>query len=139
MDKIRELALAFCAVSVFSAAAGLFRGKSLIKSGKYIIGIVFICAVISCFKDTEISFDLPETVEPASSEELALSEQGAEYLLAEALRKNSVNFGEISAKATKNETDDIIITEITVFGTDDEEGVMAVLEALEIDCRVIFG
>ena len=139
MDKIREIALAFCAVSVFSAAAGLLRGKSLIKSGKYIIGIVFICALISCFKDTDIGFSLPDPAEPTSSDGISLSEQGAEYLLAEILRKNSVKFGEISAKATKNGDGNIIITEITVFGADDEEGVMAVLGALGIDCRVIFG
>ena len=138
MDKIREIALAFCAVSAFSAAAGLFRGKSLAKSGKYIIGIVFICALISCFKNTEISFDLPSGSKPSVTEELSLAEQGAEYLLSEALFKNSVNFDEISAKATKNGEGDIIITEITVFGADDEKGVMAVLDALGIDCKVSF-
>ncbi len=139
MEKIREIALAFCAVSVFSAAAGLLRGRSLIKSGKYIVGLVFICVLITCFKD--FSFSL-EGVEADSAYveqgDISLSRYGAEYLVAEVLRKNSILFTEIAAEATKTDSGDIIINEITVYGAEDEEGVMAVLNTLGIDCRVSF-
>ncbi len=139
MDKLREIALAFCAVSVFSAAAGLLRGKSLLKSGKYIIGLVFICALISCFKDASFRVEMPESSFSQYSESTALSCQGAEYLVAEVLKENFKNFSKISVTATKNDDGDIIINEITVYGADDREGVMTVLSSVGIDCRVTFG
>ncbi len=139
MENLKEIALAFCGVSIFSAAAGLLKGRNLFKSGKYIIGLVFICALISCFKDFSFSLELPNI--EAYSENyntVAVSQYGAEYLVADVLRKNSKNFSEISATATKNETGDIIITMITIYGADDREGVMTVLNSLGIDCRVVF-
>lgn len=139
MDKIREIALAFCAVSVFSAAAGLLRGRRLAGSGKYIIGLVFICALIACFKEVELDFSLPEIEYSESEISEALSEHGAKYLIAELLRKNNKTFSEISVIANKNGDRDIVINEITVYGADDREGVMAVLSSSGIDCRVKFG
>ena len=141
MDKLREIALTFCAVSVFTAAAGILKGRALFKSGKYIIGLVFICSLISCFKDISFSFEDLTNMDNNTSfegEETAFSEYGAEYLIGGLLRQNSLRFREISAKATKNESDIIIINEITVYGAEDEEGVMAVLGSFGIDCRVIF-
>ena len=136
MDKIKEIVLAFCAVSVFSAAAGILNGKSLAKSGRYIIGLVFICALIACFKDSDFSIEIPENAVADYSENYALYEQNAEYLIAELLKENSITFKEISSTATKNESGDIVIKEITICGAEDREGVMAVLNSCGIDCRV---
>ncbi len=140
MENLKEIALAFCGVSVFSAAVGLLKGRNLFKSGKYIIGLVFICALISCFKDFSFSLDLTNAEAYSECDNtISISQYGAEYLVADALKRNSKNFSEISATATKNESGDIIITMITIYGADDREGVMTVLNSLGIDCRVVFG
>lgn len=140
MESIRDIALTFCATSVFTAALTLLNGKVLEKSGRYIIALIMLCSVIGSLQKADFRLDLPEST-PASEEtvqEISLSEYQAGYLVGQILKKSSVNFTNISAKATKNEDGSIVINEIVIEGVKDMESAASVLSASGIDCRVIF-
>lgn len=140
MDSVREIALTFCAAAVFTSALSLIYGKTLEKSGRYIIALILICSVIGAVAKGDFDFSLPsnETALEESEAVAAMCEYQAEYLIADILRESGIAFENISAKATKKEDGSIIINEIELEGAGDEEQTLQALEAQGIDCRVIF-
>ncbi len=138
MDTVREIAITFCAAAVFAAALSLLHGRALEKSGRYIIALILLCSVIGAIAKGDFNLSMPafNSQEEESSAVTDICEYQAEYLVAGVLREKGVTFENILAKATKNEDGSIIINEIEVVGTTEEQVIKA-LRTKGIDCRVI--
>lgn len=141
MNSIREIATVFCTSAIFTAAAGMLRGGTLGKSGKYITALVMLCTVLASVVQMKQNFTLPEisvsNIEIEGSES-ALCEYQAEYMLSELLNENKIVFKEINAIATKTEGGSIVISELTVVDAPDRAAVTDVFEKAGIDCKLYF-
>jgi hypothetical protein len=141
MDSIREIAFTFCTAAVFCAALSLVNGKSLEKSGRYIIALVLLCSVIGAISKGKVDIALPSIsyggIEYRGEE--AVCQYQAEYIIKNLFDKKGVLYENISAKATKTQDGSIIINEIRIDGGKDKDKINEVLANEGIDCRVVFG
>ena len=136
MDGIKEIALTFCATAVATAALAMLKGRGMEKSGQYIIGILFLCAVVSAVFSADVRFNFPktETADLYYNEE-KMCEVQAEYLVASYLKEHNIKFEKICCRANKTEESGIVISEVVIYGTEDG-GAQALLKELGIDCKV---
>lgn len=136
MDGIKEIALAFCATAVATAAFAMLKGRTMEKSGRYIIGILFLCSIISAVFSADITFSFPKEESTVSTmDEEKMCEGQAEYLIASYLSQNEIIFEKIVCKANKREDDGIVISEVVIYGTEDGRA-ETILKELGIDCKV---
>ena len=137
MNAVKDVAFTFCVAAVISAAVGLLCGNRLQKSMRYIISLTLICSLLAVTVGK--SFNFFYSSEPQSSVEydtMPLYEYQAEYLIAEALRKEEIKFENIRANATKNEDGSIVINEIEIYGCKDKDTAMNTLRSYGIDCLI---
>ena len=136
MDGIKEIALAFCATAVATAAFAMLKGRTMEKSGQYIIGILFLCSVVSAVFSADIHFSFPKTETVSVLEnETEMCEAQAEYLIASYLEKRDIKFEKIRCRANKTEEGSIVISEVVIYGTEDGSA-EELLKELGIDCKV---
>lgn len=140
MDSVREIALIFCSVSVLTAALSLLSGNALNKSMKYITALILLCSVVGGISETvfDLDFNIDVSAETSTGTALSLSEYQAEVLIEQILKESTVEFSNISARATKMEDGGIIISEVTIKGVDNRDAAKTALEERGIDCMVIF-
>ena len=101
MDAIKDIAFAFCAAAIISAAVGLLCGNRLQKSMRYIISLTLICTVISVAVGKKFTFfSSAPSQNNISYNEMPLYEYQAEYLVADILKKEGIEFENITAKFT---------------------------------------
>ena len=82
MGAIKEIAFAFCAAAIISAAVGLLCGNRLQKSMRYIISLTLICTVISVAVGKKFTFLSSEPSQNnISYNEMPLYEYQADVLL----------------------------------------------------------
>lgn len=137
MNLIREIAISFCAAAVMTAAVGLISGGRLQMSMKYIISLCLICSVLSVAVGGK--FSLPSALpsfSPKSYSTDELYEYQAEYIVGEILKSGGVTYQNITAKATKNSDDSILINEIEIIGCSDSEKAKNLLNSSGIDCDI---
>ena len=141
METVREIAITFCATAVFTSALVLINGRTLEKSGRYIISLILLCSVIVAIGRGKFNFNLNDSFKTEQSTSTTFSsicEYQAEYMIKGMLNNKKINFTNIEAKATKNKDGSIIINEIQVEGVADRNAVSSALKAEGIDCKVIF-
>lgn len=137
MGAIKEIAFAFCAAAIISAAVGLLCGNRLQKSMRYIISLTLICTVISVAVGKKFTFFSSEPSQNnISYNEMPLYEYQAEYLVADILKKEGIKFENITAKATKNEDGSIVINELEISGCKSREKAINTLSGMGIDCNI---
>lgn len=120
MSSIKELVTCFCAVSVMCGAFNLLAGKTLEKSFKYILALIFLCVVVSSFTKMDLKFNFKKSTVTASYSQsvIDMSEYQTEYIIGELLNKNNIKYTEISATAYKLSDGSIVINEIKLIGVD---------------------
>lgn len=121
MSAIKELVAFFCAASVMCGAFNILAGKTLEKSFKFVLALIFLCIVVSAITNLNVDFKLPERVTATAKSDnvIALSEYEAEYLTGEFLNENGINYTKIKATANKIEDGGIVINEIKISGATD--------------------
>lgn len=132
MDSIRELAVIFCAVCVFSGGFRLLAGGALEKSAGFIFSLILLTTFVVAISRTEVDFDISVEQSAAASAdaEEAMSEYQAEYICRSLLEEKGIAYEKISAEATKNDDGGIVINKITIKGADDgEEAIKAVVDS----------
>ncbi len=137
MGTIKDIAFAFCAAAIISAAVGLLCGNRLEKSMRYIISLTLICTVISVAVGRKFTFfaqTQPQST--VSYDEMPLYEYQAEYLIADILKKEGIEFENITAKATKSEDGSIVINELEISGCKSREKAVNTLNDMGIDCNI---
>lgn len=141
MNTVKEIALSFCASAIFCAGIGVLGGDSLRKSGRYIVALIMLCSVVGAIAsaDIDLSFFSKTTAsesEATSTEEL--SGYAAEQLISAFLKEKGIVFEKITAEATKNNEDGIVINKLVISGAREEEKIRGLLGEIGIDCVVTF-
>ena len=137
MDTVREIAIAFCVVAIFTAALGLLGGMRLHKSVRYILSLTLICSVVSVATNKDFNIFIPKTSQSTASYNTdRLYEYQAEMLIKDILEKEDIKFKNITAKATKNEDGSIVINEIEINGCEAYEKAEDALRKIGIDCNI---
>ena len=137
MDSVREIAVTFCVVATLTAALGLLGGMRLQKSVRYILSLTLICSVVAVAPKQDFHFFIPN--DPQSTVSYStdrLYEYQAEALIADILKKENIQFKNITAKATKNEDGSIVINEIEISGCKLYEKAEEALKNIGIDCKI---
>jgi len=117
MESIRDLAACFCAASVMCGAFSLLAGKTLEKSFKYILALIFLSITVSAVTNFEFSLKIPTSASVSTQKEsvINMSKYQAEYLTGELLKQNGINFKKIEASANKLKDGGIVINEIKII------------------------
>lgn len=138
MSTVKELAIFFCAVSVMCGAFNLLAGKTLEKSFKYILALIFLSVMVSAIANLDINFSIKTNANAIKENQnvIAMSSYQAEYLIGEALSKTNIKYSKISAKANKEEDNGIVINEIIISGASDVELARSVILDLGI-CETV--
>ena len=138
MSTVKELAIFFCAVSVMCGAFNLLAGKTLEKSFKYILALIFLSVMVSAIANLDINFSLKTNASAIKENQnvIAMSSYQAEYLIGEVLSKTNIKYSKISAKANKEEDNGIVINEIIISGASDVELARSVILDLGI-CETV--
>ena len=120
MSTIKELVTCFCAVSVMCGAFNLLAGKTLEKSFKYVLALIFLCVIVSSITKIDINFNFKKAKETLLESQgvIDMSEYQAEYIIGELLNKNNIKYTEILATAYKLSDGSIVINEIKLIGVD---------------------
>ena len=123
MAPIRELAAYFCAASVMYGAFSLLAGKTLEKSFKFILALIFLSITVSAVTNFEFSLKFPTSVSVSTRNEsvINMSKYQAEYLTGELLKQNGINFKKIEASANKLKDGGIVINEIKIIDATETE------------------
>lgn len=123
MTTVKELAIFFCAASVMCGAFGLLAGKTLEKSFKYILALVFLSVMVSAVTNFNFSFKMPVSASNETQNETALnlSSYQAEYLTGVLLNENGIIFSGVEAFANKVEDGGIVISKINIYGATETE------------------
>lgn len=141
MDSVREIAVMFCGAAVLSATVSVLAPSSFQSSSKYVTALIMLGVLVTGVAKGDFSIDFStsqDSIQTVSETETELCEYQAEYLIGELLDEKGVEYRNITAVATKSESESIIISEIRVEGADDKDGVKQTLEKAGIDCRVVF-
>jgi hypothetical protein len=141
MNTVKEIALSFCASAIFCAGIGVLGGDSLRKSGRYIVALIMLCSVVGAIASADIDLSFfsktkASESEAASTEEL--SGYAAEQLISVFLKEKGIVFEKITAEATKNDEDGIVINKLVISGAREEEKIRGLLGEIGIDCVVTF-
>lgn len=123
MSTVKELAIFFCAASVMCGAFNLLAGKTLEKSFKYVLALIFLSVMVSAIANLDINFKVQTNASTTVQEEnvIEMSSYQAEYLTGQLLNKMNIKYSKISAKANKVEDTGIVINEIIISGASDVE------------------
>ena len=140
MSGVKEIVTFFCAVSVMCGAFNLLSGKTLDKSFKYILALIFLCVIVSSFTKADFKFTLPKSVTAANTDNnvIAMSNYQAEYIIGELLEENNIKYTKISCSANKLEDGGIVINEIVLSGVTEKEEAKALILNLKVTKTVKF-
>lgn len=139
MEGVRQVTVIFCGAAVMAAALRLLCGNRLEKSGRYIIALIMLSAIITSVAGARINFSLPDIEASAPADAaVSLSEYQAERLVDALLKENNVTYGKIMAIATKSEGGGIIISEIRIEGAGEKDKILSVIRSAGIECAVVF-
>lgn len=129
MSGVKEIVTFFCAVSVMCGAFNLLSGKTLNKSFKYILALIFLCVIVSSFTKADFKIILPKSTTTAATSEsvIAMSEYEAEYLIRALLDESQIKYTKIKAYANKLEDGGIVINEIVLSGVTEKEKARALI------------
>lgn len=137
MNSVREIALAFCAAAIVTAAVGLLSGNRLQLSLRYIISLGLICSVLTSFSGKDFKFHYSKAAQTASSySNESYYEKQAEAVIKQILNEKGITAQKISASATKSEENSIIINEIEILGCSDEQKAKQILNEKGVDCEI---
>lgn len=137
MNSIKEIALAFSAAAIVTAAFSLFGNQKLGSSLKYILSLGLICSVLSVAVKGDFKFfaSLPAQADKVYSADGLYCKQ-AELIVAEILNEKGIYPTEITAKATKNDDGSIVINEIEIHCPDSKQEIINALTDKGIDCEI---
>lgn len=123
MSTVKELAIFFCAVSVMCGAFNLLAGKTLEKSFKYVLALIFLSVMVSAITNLDVNFSIKRNATATKEDQrvIEMSSYQAEYLTGEILNKMNIKYSKISAKANKVEGTGIVINEIIIKDASDVE------------------
>lgn len=141
MNTVKEIALSFCASAIFCAGIGVLGGDSLRKSGRYIVALIMLCSVVGAIASADIDLSFFSKTEASESEAASteeLSGYAAEQLISVFLKEKGIVFEKITAEATKNDEDGIVINKLVISGAREEEKIRGLLGEIGIDCVVTF-
>ena len=141
MNTVKEIALSFCASAIFCAGIGVLGGDSLRKSGRYIVALIMLCSVVGAIASADIDLSFFSKTESSESEAASteeLSGYAAEQLISVFLKEKGIVFVKITAEATKNDEDGIVINKLVISGAREEEKIRGLLGEIGIDCVVTF-
>lgn len=137
MGTIKDIAFTFCVTAVVAAATGILCGSRLERSMRYIISLMLICSVLSVAVGKQFKFfDNTADNNTISYDTQPLYEYQAEYLVAEILRKEGIEFENVTANATKCEDGSIVINELELSGCKNSEKAVNTLRKMGIDCII---
>lgn len=129
MSSISSAICGFCAACVFIGALFMLcPDGALSKSVKYTLSLVFLLAVISAagigVKNFDADFFKTEQTDISTEQ---LTELNIRLVFEETLRKNGINFEEISVFTDKLETGGISITKVIIRSDCEKEKIFEVL------------
>ncbi len=129
MNFLSSAISSFCASCVFIGALFMLCPEGNIsKSVKYVLSLVFLVTVISAagigVKNFNIDFDF-ESVPTVSTEQM--DNLSIKLAFEEVLRKNGINFEEITVFTDKLETDSISINKVIIRSDCEKEKIYSVL------------
>ena len=119
-------------------AFGLLSGKTLEKSFKYILALIFLSVMVSAVVNFDFSLKMPTVSEEKIENEgvLNLSNYQAEYLTGVLLNENGINFSRIEAFTNKLDDGSIVINKINIYGATDTEKACQVISNFGI-CETV--
>lgn len=132
MEGMRELAAVFCAACVLTAGIGILSGEVLKKSVGYILSLILLVSLVGAILWGDYKFEITREAakEISADNEESISEYQAEYICRQILSEKDISFEKIEATATKTKDGSIIISEITIKGSDrGEEAAQMVIES----------
>ena len=133
MKYLSQFIAAFCGASVFIGGLYMLCPDGVMnKSVKYIFSLIFILTVVSAAAFSG-GWDMPY-IEPvvADADTEALQTAAAEYVFAEALKSEGIEFSKITVCTDKTETGSISISKVIIWSGDEKERILSALaEAAE--------
>ncbi len=132
MESLKELTTVFCAVCLLSGGLALLSNGLLEKSVGYILSLILLASVVGAVAKIDIDMNIKTETESTAATVGAegVSEYQAEYICRSLLEEKGINYEKVEATATKKEDGSIIISKITVKGTDrGAEAVKTVVES----------
>ncbi len=140
MSGIKEIVAFFCAASIMCGAFNILAGKTLEKSFKYILAIIFLSVIVSSFSKFDLTFEFPKSVSAVAESEnvLAMSSYQAEYIISAILDENKIKYTKIRSVANKDENGGIVINEIIISGAEEPEKIKEIIQNLNIMATVKF-
>ncbi|MBQ1186745.1 MAG: hypothetical protein IIX54_03550 [Clostridia bacterium] len=140
MNSIKEIALAFSAAAIVTAAFSLFGANRLNSSLRYILSLGLICSVLSVAVNEDFKFfaTTPQ-VETNVYTANELYQKQAEIIIEEILTEKGIKPNRIVANATKNEDGSIVINKIEIYCSNSKQEVINALNEKGIDCEIWVG
>ena len=140
MSGITEIVAFFCAASVMCGAFNILAGKTLEKSFKFVLALIFLSIMVSSFAKVDFKLNIPKSVSAIAESEnvLALSSYQAEYIIRSLLDEKNIKYTKISVLANKEEDGGIVINEILVSGAEETETIRELILNLNITETVKF-
>lgn len=140
MSGIKEIVAFFCAASIMCGAFNILAGKTLEKSFKYILALIFLSVIISSFAKFDINFKFPKSVSAVTKSDnvLAMSSYQAEYIIRSLLDEKNIKYTKIQSVANKDENGGIVINEIIISGAEEPEKIKELILNLNITATVKF-
>lgn len=142
MELFKEIIKAFCFISVIlSITELLIREETFKRSVRFVVGLIFIAAVIKPFLSDGLELNLDGITSPELSKLESMSEEMSsavanDYISAlsdeitNALSDKGINVLSVDIKTQTNEYNETEISEIRVY-TEGETDADEVIEALE--------
>lgn len=138
MNSFRAFVTAFCAATVFAGGVELLCPKGrMSKTVRYALSVFMLFCIVSAamlFTGTKIKPDIPTV----NIEKNDMSAVAARQTFAEALRREGIDFSEITVCTDKSDDGSISITEVTVYTSVSEERINEIIGSDDYDVRVIY-
>lgn len=140
MEGINTFVSVFCVTAVMIGGIKLLLGGALEESGKYILALVLLTVTVAAITNTSISFKTNRKQAIAKTNDYSenLIAYEAQYVIKSLLEENSIDFKKITIKTTKNQEDNIVISEVVVFGAEEKEKVENLIMNTRITTKVTF-
>lgn len=138
MSTFRSFVTAFCAATVFAGGVELLCPKGrMTKTVKYALSVFMLFCIVSAallFTGTKIKLDTPSV----NIEKTDMSALAARQTFAEALRRENIEFSEITVCTDKSDDGSISITEVTVYTSESEERITEIIGSDDYDVRIVY-
>lgn len=139
MASINQFIISFCTGCVLLGFLYMLcPSGNMSASVKYVFCLCFVCCVIgAAFSMTSpdfSEFDSFETSDLLTEQNTAIT---AQSVFSEALRQQNISFRKITVNTNKTSDGSIFISKVTVFTSEPEQNVLAVLQSDNYEVVVI--